>query len=250
MLDLKQFGIGGVLAVAFAGGAAHSEAVTIDDFSAPDIQRIEYETLDGVPGTMSNTGDGSGILGGERDMSVTIDASTGGAFSGVEFMAGGLNLDRMTLNVDDDIDATAQIVWDGDDNDATSIDFAGLGGVNLGADANAFELGLHSADHLADVLLTVYTDEDNWSSLLVELPVTATFTTVYGLFGDFEIGAGAGADFTNVGAIVMDIDPNGGPIDLTMNFVATRVGVVPEPASAGLVGLGALLIGMRRNRRR
>ncbi|MEZ4645932.1 MAG: hypothetical protein R3E31_24970 [Chloroflexota bacterium] len=93
-----------------------------------------------------------------------------------------------------------RIEWDGREGDPTSLDHTGLGGVNLMANgSDHFEIAL-SGD-VAQATLTVYSDVDRASRYqfaasdgIVRLPFAA-FTAV----------SDTGADFGNVGALVLEL---------------------------------------------
>ena len=121
----------------------------------------------------------------------------------------------------------AEITWDGNDGTAEVLNPTGLGGVNLtlGGD-NAFAIRATS-DLGADLVLTVYTDQTNFSSAILSVPADNTF-----MFQDYTIPfasflgiGGSGADFTNVGAISLTVVGSTPNVDVSLDFIKT----IPEP---------------------
>ena len=90
-------------------------AITIDDFN------INHPTTTGVG---ASTVDAGGILGGERDLRVTVTAGT--ASDVTAGVSNGILFDNRASAVT----AESAFTWDGNDNDASTLNFA-LGPVNL-----------------------------------------------------------------------------------------------------------------------
>ncbi len=186
-----------------ATDAAGTRGVSIDSFDLTP-QAVAVSSL--VPATDANSMLAVEAIGGERDMSVELVSGPGD----VEMRI--LHLDRPLLSFSADSGAVGRgvVSWDGIDSDGEQLDPIGLGGVDLTEDG--VNLGiefLQGADLPGGVLtLTVYTDGDNFSSQSQTIPQTllgtADVLTVF-WFDDFVIGAGSGADFTNVGAIELEI---------------------------------------------
>lgn len=178
----------------------------------------------------------SSVLGGERDMFITAKAEMGWYLNNsafITFDGGVMKVDRQ-IGVQSSVD----IQWDGDDHDPTTLDATGLGGVDLtdgGANDTLFIDIAANNFGVTEVTVLVTTDAGNASSALVDINVAGehgngndTTGTYSVAFSDFEIDAGSGADFTNVGAIALRFDSyssGAGPyID------AIRVGVLDETA--------------------
>ena len=109
------------------------------------------------------------------------------------------------------------VVWDGPDNDATAIDDTGLGAVNLAQNAEGIQLQIRSDSLGSNAILRIYSDDGvagtatRFSTLNIPIPITApsVLSPEFFAFSDFASGPGGGADFTNVGAITLEI--NGAP---------------------------------------
>lgn len=159
------------------------------------------------------------VLGGERDMIVTH--TTGGG--DVEFRVDANN--RNVLDVSQ-VSATAgrgQIQWDGIDG-SPLLDNIGLGGLDLtdSGTNDGFQLHLGFSDGDFDLVLSVYTGT-NSSSYTLNLtdPIAAPGRIFLLPFDDFTVVDGSGADFSSVGAVVLDIDPQGLGVDLAIDLLET-----------------------------
>ncbi|NES73714.1 MAG: hypothetical protein F6K24_55270, partial [Okeania sp. SIO2D1] len=148
------------------------------------------------------------------------------------------------------IDGSGTIVWDGDD-DPTVVDEDGLGGIDLTGgvwplDRILVEILSADLDGL-ELEFTIYDLDGGVSSLsrdflAITVPVTEAF-----IFDNFNDVTPGGADFTNVGAIKLDID---GPKDIDAELAMIEVSGgdkrrVPEPLTsfwtlAGVSALGGL----------
>ncbi len=157
--------------------------------------------------------DGSGILGGERDSMLRWSGGTTGNIQ--------LYIDNSNSNLFDysSLPQMAGIItttWDGDDNDAITLNPVGLrdggGGVDLtdNGSNDGFLVSIAFDDLLADLTFMVYTDGSNWSQYTLRLPGAADGTPahmdVFLPFGSFTVGGGSGATFSDVGAVVMKLD--------------------------------------------
>lgn len=204
------------------------------------------------------------ILGGNRDLFVSLIDNGGVATRDVQIgVAGGV----LDFSVDTLARGRGQIQWDGAANTTESIDFTGLGGIDLtnGGTLGAFELGILFSDGGFNFEVTAYTDATNFTSISfvsTAHPVPATTFIPFAAFmnpflcgsvnpapGVLSITCGTGtADLTNLGALVVDLDRTGGTtsIDLTLD----QVRAVPEPGALALIGAGLLAVGIVGRRRK
>jgi PKD repeat protein len=169
----------------------------------------------------SSTTNDVSIFGGERDVLVEPVLPLSGANYVSQFSFVALdNLASWTNGPGDFSKVT--ITWDGNDNNATTLNATGLGGANLSGAGNfGFLIDLVDVAKLK-FTLRVYTDASNYSESVVtfnkpevhwsNVPIEfTTFTTV----------AGMGANFTNVGAVQLILEslnllPESNGIDLDM----------------------------------
>jgi hypothetical protein len=225
----------------FAGSAA---AVTIDNFGDGTLNFV------GPGGTLNDQNlQSSGIiLGGDREETITNASAAGGILAGVsagDWSYGALNAMGSAL-----------IIWDGASGSFPGLDATGLGGIDF-TEANAHN-GIHfrisTNDIAAPLVLTVYTDATNFSTLTVNTPGGIPSGPAFDLaveFASFSIGGGTGADFANVGAFTLFVDGLSEPqLDLTLDVIETGVvATVPEPNTAALFAFGLVsLAALRRTR--
>jgi hypothetical protein len=219
------------LVLACAEGAG---ALVIDDFSTDQTLSIIA-----TPGSASSQVSGAGILGGERDMLVTLDS---GFF--ISVASGGGTLTHMQI-----LSSTGSglLVWDGADDDP-AVDYTGLGGLDFteGGGENHLFVPLLFNNLSAPIVLTAYTDAANFSTATVSLPGgVPPQAEVRVFFTDFvDAGASGGADFSNIGAFSLFIDGT-----TTQDFNAGFGAMTPEPSSATLLLFGILVMATIRRRR-
>jgi uncharacterized repeat protein (TIGR01451 family) len=145
-------------------------------------------------------------LGGERDLFVELTDGTGR----IELLANSFAPGMLTYASDPAAVGRRVITWDGADGDGTVLAPTGLGGLDLtegGANvAMRLVMGADQDDGIAT--LTVYTDATNYSQATLPIPNTVTGAAsakIYIRLQDFVPVAGTGADFTNVGAVQLEI---------------------------------------------
>ncbi len=199
--------------------------ITVDDWGTGQSLSLT------VPGVVSSTVDGVGILDGERDLRVALTA--GGPITVAA--AGG----DLYYTADAGTQAFARIVWDGNDDDPAALDLTGLGGENLTAGGqNAFVLPI-LVDAATQITLTVYSDATHISVYTVAFnPGSYTFSLNHRIpFTAFD----GNADFSDVGAIVLEIAIVDGAEFVFGDLQATHLpadllitkDVDPDPAVAG-----------------
>jgi uncharacterized repeat protein (TIGR01451 family) len=192
--------------------------ITIDEFSTDQATlTLTYPADLGL--TAESVVSGAGILGGERDIQVEL---IGGAVGGNSVSAG-VATDYFSYGQDPTLTASGLLQWDGPDGDATTLDPLGLGGIDLtsGGVQDTFVIGVFYDDTPIDLTLEVFTNAGNSSTYDVVLPGGIwTFEEWVIPFDAFVVNLGAGADFTNVGAITLFMTSATAP-DLVIDYVRT-----------------------------
>lgn len=186
------------------------EAQGVAGTSIDDFNNVAAQTVTGDNGTPTDADatDYAGAIGGERDLFVELTSGGPGETVTFDSQAGRLMFDS-TGSAQGEFTA----VYDGDDNDATTTAFTGLGGEDL-TDSGAstgLQIRVRADQANATVRVRVYTDATNYSDASFTIPGTNTDSdVVFDYVSDFAVGAGAAgvATFTNVGAIEVFVDTN------------------------------------------
>ncbi|OGL39353.1 MAG: hypothetical protein A2042_04915 [Candidatus Schekmanbacteria bacterium GWA2_38_11] len=230
--------------IVFLGINAYATPITllIDSFDTPQEFLLLYtgsSPYNLLPVSASGTvsSGGGDIIGGERDVSVTLESGTS-LYLGIG--QGGLSLADQSLGSSSKGHTT--IVWDGLDGNANAIDYTGLNSLDLTAGgASALKIDLTFDDLPAKLVLSVYTDAINWSSMDLNLPGGISSLQSFIMnYSDFVTKGGTGAAFADVGAISLYIDGTiTAAADLRFDSVTTAV---PEPGTILLVGAGLICI--------
>lgn len=156
----------------------------------------------------------------ERDLEVTRTTGSGAVFMYVD--NGGDN--RASMSIDTGSRGEGTITWDGEDNDATSLDATGLGGVDFNPD-DGILLAVVDADRRSNISLRVYSDTNNYMDLTRAVPGDIiTRTDFFFRFADFSITGGAAVNdiIQNVGAVTLNIDGTiQDGLDIALDFVET-----------------------------
>ncbi|MHC5112045.1 MAG: DUF4215 domain-containing protein, partial [Planctomycetota bacterium] len=182
--------------------AAMVKGVVLDDFDT-DHPLLTLNAVGDIGATQGSVVSGAGILGTERDIEIELVGGADGLGLSVLVTSG-----AFAHSQDVTVTGISRIVWDGVDGDASTLDPTGLGGLDLtdGGTQNALQILLLSADLNATLTFDVFTDADNVSSLTVTLLSGAVNELVVLKYGEFVASVGAGADFTNVGAIRITVN--------------------------------------------
>ncbi|MCR9296740.1 MAG: DUF11 domain-containing protein, partial [bacterium] len=183
----------------------------IDTFNQTS-QRVSDNTNDGIPVTSSIPA--PEVIGGERDMYVNLTSATGA----VQLSANDLDLGLPGLLLFDSAGnggGERRITWDGFDGDATSVDDTGLGSTDLTDASNALGLQLQVGADLSggQAIVRLYTSDGingsatRFSSATLNIPQTGGSVSQKEFipFSSFTATSGGGADFTNIGAIELEI---------------------------------------------
>ena len=193
----------GLLALGLIAGLVFAAPLTIDLFDTGTMELIA--TTGGTPDVYDTAVPGSGVLGNERDVEAhIIDAPSGSArvFTNI-YTAQGV----FSHSQDDYVTGYSVVTWDGEDGSALSLDPTGLGGVDLTAGNTIAGFGVLQVSQApaAPLVITVTTDAANYSVYEITTE-EGNYKSYFAPYADFQIGAGAGADFTNVGSVAIKID--------------------------------------------
>ena len=230
MMKYKILGSVAALALMFSTGA---NALVIDTFG--DAQSLD------TTGTASGTVSGGGIIGGEREASISGGPATLGIDSPVS--------SALSISNDTGALSTSLLRYDG-------VGVGGLGG-GLGVDAtesgaqNAFDLFIITDDSPIDIRIDV-TSASGSSGLtltapgnIFNIPAFPSQSLIFE-YADFLVTSGTGADFTALTGIDLSVISIFDATDITIDFLATTTTeetiIVPEPGSLAILGLG--LIGL------
>ncbi|HNL08187.1 MAG TPA: hypothetical protein PKH93_11485, partial [Chitinophagales bacterium] len=221
--------------------------LTISDQSYTCASGIVVDTISVISNTTVSNGTVSvnaatyaatGILGGEVDVKVEA-LNTSATYESWFAFYDQYNTAEWINGVGDYSMAT--ITWDGNDNDANSLDATGLGGVDLTSGGN-FGFNVSADISKYKITLRVYTDASNYSEsvFIMDSPqmhlynVPVEFTT-------FTAVGGTGADMSDVGAVQLIFEPlnllnesNG--IDLGIECFHTPCVIIPCNLTATATG--------------
>ncbi|MCA9193873.1 MAG: DUF11 domain-containing protein [Planctomycetales bacterium] len=188
-----------ISAVEAAGTAG---ATVIDDFNTTN-QEVDTS----VTNPNSSALAASEALGGERDLYVELTSGSGA----VTLKANPLTSPGvLEFNSSPTGTGTMFVVYDGGDADPTTIDQTGLGGIDLtdaGADT-ALQLQIGADQAGGQVIITIFTDSTHLSTITGNIDNTGGAASEFLIleYADFvNSGASGGADFTNVGAISIEL---------------------------------------------
>jgi hypothetical protein len=218
----------GATATATAGAAGGGEVPGCDPIAVDTgetRQQAAGQDEAGKPVEVASTKSGAGILGGERDIVVSdVHGKLGSEGVQVQFRRIG---GELAASWSDDVlhNMVGTVIYDGIDGDAAVLNPTGLGGLDLtGSGALAsFVFVIERLDApgapgptLVPATMEVYTDSANASRLSLDIegpvPVDESAQYVFPL-ADFNPFLGAGADWSNVGAISLQLNTGLGGLD-------------------------------------
>ncbi len=211
-------------------------ATDIDEFTTIQIATDIETTGSPVVTIESDTRSAPEAIGGERDLFVDW---TGGGSGEVSLKVNPFGKDVLQFDTSASARGDRVIVWDGQDGDPYTVDYTGLNtDLTEGGDLTGLQL-LVWADHGGgEVEIRIYSDESNFSVATALIPETTSgdgsdVSPVDLLFAPDGSGrdiflpvGGAGADFTNVGAIALEIFDTAGTVsvDGQMEYLGTLLG--------------------------
>lgn len=201
-LTIAALGAIGATASVLGAAPAQAASITLDSFDEAH-QVILFPSF--APPFLNDPTEivsGSSILGGEREVILERTSGTNSIDS-----SGGLVNDDLIFNSPSGTSGQVTLIYDGADGDLNNIDFGGLQSTDLtggGTNDGWFFTTTQVVSLNGGVDLTVYTDQNNFSTGRIDIfsGAPSAFSL---LFDDFTVGGGTGADFSNVGAIVLEL---------------------------------------------
>lgn len=254
---LVATGTGVLLLTLLMVGVAYAGLITIDSFNDGFQDLTVNSGWGGYSTVASSTVDHSSILGGERDAELNwVSGNTDYIYLRIDIGGGG-GSNRLAYTSGDGMEGRGTVTWDGDDNAPTTLDATGLGSVDLVSATNDGILVEVVFDDLAGRLtIEAYTDASNWSTATYTLPGQVADTpsrmSLFFPFSAFNTGSGASGpvDFTDVGAVVMEIDGTiAAGLDVTIDLIeassAREYGDLPASYSTAITTANHMPMGLR-----
>lgn len=281
--------LSGAVLLALSAGA--NADVVVDLFSTPQGAYSDNTKDPTDTGTIINSGVGGSvgvgdatILGGNRDIFISkIENYGSDGAGGLTPVANDTNLEATAVvsgglfnfSTDSLTSGRAQIQWDGIEG-TNAIAHTGLGGLDLIASGgDAFVTNVVFSDAGFDIAISAYTSAANWTKVTltsIAHPVPGVSEIPFSAFGltpgCYDVAAnpvacgtpgsvrveqfGTGGSFSNLGALVVDIDQFGKFTSLDLSIDSINIPTVPEPSVLGLMGVGLFAAGFStfKSRRR
>ena len=254
----RQFLISISISVGLAlvvAGLVFADHLVIDDFSSGSTTLIAQIPLGG--GTDMDSASVAGtMVGDQRDAVMT---ATGDVNAGLSFLFFRVipAVSRLDYAADSGVTGAVHVEWDGDaDTPPTStLDVTGL------CDPTCKDLTTDQADGIhvevtfddfeSDLNFKIYTDGSNWSYRTLTLPGNIVqpsnhvdFFLPFAGPNGFSTGGGMGANFTQVGAIVLDVDAFNPSTQFRLTFLEADnwrdYGDLPDSSVGGLYSTAIL----------
>jgi hypothetical protein len=222
-------------------GAVLAVATVIDHFDTTQTLTLTW----GGTTSGSNAAADLATLGGERDFVGNMIVGQ----SGQTLVMQSNNADDSLLNIQagSSVAYWAEVQYDGSsDSPKSAIDYRGLAPTNLDLLGDRFIITIVFDDRPADIMVSAYTDADNWSSASVSLPGNVDITNVLVVevpFSNFVQQGGSGpVDFADIGALTFRFDATNfstsAGTDLTIHLIGVTDGLYRDfgdlPDEAGL----------------
>ena len=206
-----------LLCLSLTSAAVLAQAVVIDSFATS--QSALTLTFPPAGTSASSSVSGAGILGGERDVQLNLTAGIIAGNTASATVSSGF----YSYSQDATIAANSVLQWDGTDGSAT-LNPTGLGGVDLtaGGTQDALQVSVFFDDLPVNVTIDVFTDAGNASTATIAMPglifSASNFVVPYSAF---STSLGAGATFSNVGAIRIAMGSTTTAPDVVLDFLQT-----------------------------
>lgn len=199
-------------------GIALAATLPLDTFdgTTPDLT----VTVASVGSPVFANGFGPGGLGGQRDVIITATGSIVNQSLNVRPDQG-----LLSFTQGNGVAGKAEIQYDSpSDNGSPVLDPTGLGGMNISSGGgDGFHIEIKFDDLPMTITIKVYSNATDWSYDSVRTPGgirTIDHVDLFLPFNQFKDGGGAGADFTSVGAIVLELDGTLNPgADLALDLI-------------------------------
>lgn len=224
------------ITAAMARGINNTGQVTIDTFDG-NLQEVADPAVGPILTTSSATA--TEALGGERDIRVTRVSGAGSVGMTINGSDGAFLIFESSPTGF----GTGEVQWDGADGNATSVNHTGLGGVNLLAGgAEGFLVDVGASEPGSTFALTFFTNATDFSTYTITLPTSLPALTAFTIpFDDAAfVDGGAGANFSNIGAIRGVLTTTVGATDVIVDVVGA---IAPNTATANFANFIPLTLG-------